>query len=71
MIIKIECVKEINISLDKIEKQYKYYKLNKDYLNRISLRRIHNTTMSVVKIYNGFPIFFINSIDYSIGKRDN
>lgn len=41
-----------------------YYNLKKDYKKRCNLRIIHNTIIQIGKIYLGFPIFFINSIDY-------
>jgi hypothetical protein len=55
---------ETGIDIEILNKQKKYYKLKKEYKSRVRLRVLHNTIISVAKIYDGFPIFFINSIDY-------
>lgn len=57
-------VKELNIEKSVIDRQEIYYKLKKDLNKRCKLRLIHNTMIKCAEIYKGYPIYYINSMDY-------
>lgn len=58
--------KELGISVEISQKARELYNLKKNYKSRIKLRILHNTIMKFAEIFEGFPIYFINSIDYRL-----
>lgn len=59
-------IQKLNITQDELEKSRKLYQLNKEYKKRYNLRSIHNTIIRFAEIFDGFPIYFINSYDYRL-----
>jgi len=41
-----------------------FNRYDRDYKTRLKLRVIHNTIIYIAEIYDKYPIYFINSIDY-------
>lgn len=54
------------INIETVENCNKLYHLKKEYKLKRNLRQIHNTIITFAKIFDGFPIYFINSYDYRL-----
>lgn len=57
---------KLGISTDKVEKCNELYTLEKDYKKRLKLRATHNTIIEFAKIFQGFPIHFIETFDFRL-----
>ena len=57
---------KINEPVDVIKLHMDYYIKEKDYKERIMLRKLHNTTIKFAEIFIGFPLYFINTHDYRL-----
>jgi DNA-directed RNA polymerase len=57
---------KLNISVETSKKATELYNFKKDYKSRIKLRILHNTIIKFAEIFEGFPIYFINSLDYRL-----
>lgn len=55
---------EHNMSTEEIENIQKLHKLETEYKRKVNLRYMHNTILRFAKIFEGFPIYFINTLDY-------
>ena len=56
--------KESSLSEKEIEDIEKLYQLENKYKYKLNLRYMHNTILKFAELFKGFPIYFINSLDY-------
>jgi hypothetical protein len=57
---------KINLPIEYILESERHYKLSKEYKKKMNLRKFHNTILEFAKIFDGFPIYFIESFDYRL-----
>ena len=56
--------KESGLSEEEINNIKNLYKIENEYKSKVNLRYMHNTILKFAELFKGFPIFFINSLDY-------
>ena len=57
---------KLEVPITTIKECDEYYNECKEFKKRLTLRRVHNTYLEFAKIFDGFPIYFIESFDYRL-----
>ena len=55
---------ENGLSEEEVSIIKKLYKMENEYKRKVKLRYMHNTILKFAELFKGFPIYFINSLDY-------
>lgn len=62
----IDISQELNFSEEKVNEIIKYVELINELEIKIRSRKLFNTILEFAEIFNGFPIFFMESFDYRL-----